>query len=400
MIQVTVSQLNRYLRAVLEEDPKLSDLYVQGEISNYTRHYQSGHLYFSLKDAGSSIRAVVYHKDAGDLRFEPENGMEVLARGHIGVYEKGGVYQLIVTDIQPKGAGAMAVAVSQIKRRLEGEGLFDSARKQPLPRYPGRVGVVTSSTGAAIQDIRRVLAHRYPLCGVVLAPARVQGEGAADSIRRALARLDSRGGCDVIIVGRGGGSAEDLWCFNDEGLARAVAACGTPVISAVGHETDYTICDFVADARASTPSVAAQMAVPDAEDLLNWLKGCRGELAQGSRDLILRRGLALRDCAAALRPAGALMTIKQEKLDFLFHLMYNNKRIFIHTLESRLRQRAAVLDTLSPLRVMERGYCAVFRENQPVTAVGQLSVKEELRLRFRDGWAGCAVREIDGEDPI
>lgn len=253
MLTVTVSQLNRYVKAVLEEDKKLRDLYVRGEISNYTRHFRSGHLYFSLRDATGSIKAVMFKSHAGDLRFEPEDGMAVLVRASVGVYERDGVYQLYITDIQPEGAGAQAVAFEQINKKLTAEGLFAPEHKKPLPAYPRRVGVVTSETGAAIRDIENVLSRRYPLCTLVLSPAVVQGREAPASLIRALKALDRDGGCDVIILGRGGGSAEDLWCFNDEALARAVFAAHTPVISAVGHEVDFTICDFVSDLRAPTP---------------------------------------------------------------------------------------------------------------------------------------------------
>jgi len=396
LITVTVSQLNRYLKAVLEGDKKLSNLYVCGEISNFTRHRQSGHLYFSLKDKDSALRAVMFRQDAGDLRFQPENGMEVLAGGHVSVYERDGAYQLIVNDMQPRGAGAMAVQFAQTKERLEGEGLFAPAHKKPLPPYPRRVGVVTSADAAALQDIRRVLSRRYPLCALVVSPAQVQGAGSARALTDALNRLSRRGNCDVIIIGRGGGSAEDLWSFNDEGLARAIFACKAPVISAVGHETDYTICDFVSDVRASTPSVAAQLAAPDQEELLRRLSGLQSALRRHAADKLYTSIQRLDRLSGGAAP-GAYENIvakKQEKLDFFSHLIYNNKRIFIQERQNRLAELGALLNSVSPLRVMDRGYCAAFRDKEAVRTVRRLAQGDELRLRFCDGWADCTVDAV------
>lgn len=421
-LTVTVSQLNRYLKALLDEDTKLSGIFVRGEISNFTRHYKSGHLYFTVRDKDSAIRAVMFRTHAEDLRFEPENGMAVLVQANVTVYERDGVYQLYVTDMQPDGAGALAVAFEQVKNRLAARGLFDEAHKKPLPEYPRRIGVVTSETGAALQDIINVLTRRYPLAGLLLCPAVVQGREAPMSLIRALQALDANGGCDVIILARGGGSAEDLAAFNDEALASAVFAAETPVVSAVGHETDFTICDFVADLRAPTPSAAAELCTPSAEQLARRLASTRMVLRAGARQKLLRetqrlarssvllragarQGLRRRDerlervkQAPALRSPRAWLMKNHERLDFLSGSLYNKKSAYIHWCGERLARRAALLDTLSPLRVLQRGYCVATREGDAVTSVGRVAPGEALEVRFRDGVAGTVVRTIRKED--
>jgi len=396
LLTVTVSQVNRYIKAVLEEDGKLTDLYVKGEISNFSCHNRSGHFYFSLKDQASAVRAVMFQSDAKELPFLPENGMAVLVRARVGVYERDGVYQLYVSDIQPDGAGALAVAFEQRKAKLAAQGLFDEACKKPLPPRPARVGIVTSGTGAALQDILSVLSRRYPLCTAVVAPALVQGREAAASVARAVRQLDREGGCDVMIVGRGGGSTEDLWCFNEEAVAYAVFGCKTPVISAVGHETDYTICDFVADVRAPTPSAAAELAVPAAEALRRRVQESGARLAGAAKTALRRREEALgrfRD-HAALRDLAGRFVKAQERLDFFRESLYNRKCIFIQEKTREIRARAALLDSLSPLRVLDRGYCLTYRGEDAVPSVRALRPGDAMRIRFRDGAADAAVQTI------
>ena len=266
---LSVSQLNFYLKSLIENDPRLGMVIVSGEISNLTDHYSSGHIYLSLKDSRSVLRAVMF---AGNARYEPS-----------------GQYQLYIEDMQPDGVGALALAYEQLKKKLQAEGLFDASRKKPLPRFPKTVGVITSPTGAAVQDIRNILYRRFPAVNMMLAPVLVQGEGAPAQLINALRQLDAQGQCDVLIIGRGGGSVEDLWAFNDEALARTIAACRTPVISAVGHETDFTICDFVADLRAPTPSAAAELAVPDVRELKAHLQSQRQYLQSLMENRLRRR---------------------------------------------------------------------------------------------------------------
>ena len=267
---LTVSQVNFFIKSLLEGDGRLQNVLISGEISNFTDHYRSGHLYFSLKDDKSVLKAVMFASAARRLKFRPKDGMKVLIRGRVSVYEPSGQYQLYAEDMQPEGMGALSLAFQQLKDRLSQEGLFDADHKREIPAFPQRIGVITSPTGAAVQDILQITGRRWPLAEIILAPVLVQGEQAPGQIVEALQEMDRRRACDVIILGRGGGSLEDLWAFNEEAVARAVYACTIPVVSAVGHETDFTICDFAADLRAPTPSAAAELCTPD------W----REELAQ------------------------------------------------------------------------------------------------------------------------
>ena len=262
-VVLTVSQLNRYVKSIIEQDFNLQTVFVQGEISNFTNHYKTGHFYMTIKDEFSSIKAVMFKTANMRLKFMPENSMSVIIRGRVSVFERDGQYQLYIDDMQPDGTGALSLAFEQLKNRLAAEGLFDAERKKPIPVYPHRVGVVTSPTGAAIRDIINVISRRFSLAELILCPVSVQGENAAPQIKAAIELFNKKKAADVLIVGRGGGSVEELWAFNEEIVARAVAASEIPVISAVGHETDFTICDFVADLRAPTPSAAAELAVPD-----------------------------------------------------------------------------------------------------------------------------------------
>ena len=262
----SVNELNSYVKRILDNDENLKHIFVTGEISNYKAHY-SGHLYMTIKDESASVKAVMFAGNASRLRFRPENGMKVLIFGTVSLFPRDGSYQLYISDMQPDGMGALSVAFEQLKKKLAAEGLFSDSYKKPIPKFPTRIGVITSETGAAVQDIFNVLSRRFPSAEVVLRPTQVQGDGAAQDIAKAIYVFNEYNAADVLIVGRGGGSIEDLWAFNEEVVARAVFASEIPVISAVGHETDYTICDFVADLRAPTPSAAAELAVPDRLEL-------------------------------------------------------------------------------------------------------------------------------------
>jgi exodeoxyribonuclease VII large subunit len=370
---LTVSQLNRYVRSVLEEDRKLTGLFVKGEIVNYTRNYRSGHVYFTLRDAGGAVRAVMFKTEAEGLRFEPEDGMAALVQARVGVYERDGTYQLYVTDIQPDGVGAQALAFEQLKRKLAMEGLFDERHKKAIPAFPGRIGVVTSETGAALQDIIKVIGRHNPLCTLVFAPAQVQGAGAAASLIAALGALDEHGDCGVIILGRGGGSAEDLSAFNDEALCRAVFACKTPVISAVGHETDYSLCDLAADFRAATPSAAAVQATLPLEEQ-------RGRLAAAK--------------AALKSSAAEMLRQSQQRLDFFAESLYNIKRREFAHLTDAISRRAALLENLSPLKVLARGYCITYRDDKAVLDADALKAGDLVTIKYRNGLAGAEITEV------
>ena len=396
MTVLTVSQLNRYVKAVIEEDKRLCDLYIKGEISNFTRHFKSGHCYFSMKDEGGLVKAVMFKSNAGDLRFEPENGMSVLVRAHLGVFERDGAYQLYVTDMQPEGAGAAAVAFEQLKQRLFSKGLFDDAHKKPLPAFPRRIGVVTSQTGAALQDIINVISRRYPVCELLTAHADVQGENAASALVSALKMLDER--CDVIIIGRGGGSAEDLRAFNDEALAYAVYEAKTPVVSAVGHEVDYTICDFVADLRAPTPSVAAELVTPSAQELKQRVSGYRDFFSRHAGNLIgsnSQRLQKLRSSPGLSSPRDSILKA-QQRLDFFSQSLYNNK--ILDRFKENLRTKAALLRSLNPAEVLSRGYSIIYHDGKAVSKAALLKQGDKLSLRFCDGYLNAIVLEGTNED--
>lgn len=297
---LTVSQLNRYVKSVLDGDFRLRDLFLRGEISNYTRHYRSGHLYFTLKEGGSAVKAVMFAGYAQELAFEPENGMAVILRCSVSLYERDGNYQIYVYEMQPDGRGALQVAFEQLYRKLQVQGLFDETNKKPIPRFAQRIGVVTSETGAALQDILNILSRRCPMAQVVFAPALVQGREAPDSLIAALQALDEWGKCDVIIIGRGGGSMEDLWCFNDERLVRQIVACHTPIISAVGHETDFTLCDYAADLRAPTPSAAAELASIKMEQLEERLEILADRTKRAAGHCLAQRSSSCSVCPCSL----------------------------------------------------------------------------------------------------
>lgn len=394
-LKVTVSQLNTYIRSRMEEDPALQSLFVVGEISNFRDHYRSGHLYMSLKDEKSVIRAVMFAQYARRLRFRPEDGMKVIARGHVGVYEANGQYQLYIEDMQPDGLGALNLAFEQLKRRLEREGLFAPERKKPLPGYPERVGVITSPTGAAVQDIKTILARRYPLAEIVFCPVLVQGEGAAPQIVQALGEMNRQKAADVIILGRGGGSLEELWAFNEESVARAVAASEIPVISAVGHETDFTICDFAADCRAATPSAAAELAVPDQLALKASLLAVEGRLARRLQSNLERSRQRLDELSGRSvlawpqrlfeKPADRLKAL-QESLERAAVTAVSEKR-------HAFSLKAEKLQALSPLSVLGRGYSIAEKEGTLLKSVKGVFPGDTVRTYLNDGYMDCTVQK-------
>lgn len=393
---VSVTQLTGYIKLLLDRDEILAQTCVRGELSNYKIH-SSGHHYFTLKDEGAVISCVLFRSDAMRLRFRPESGMKVILTGRVSLFPRSGQYQLYVSHMQPDGAGDLAVAFEQLKQKLQAQGLFDAAHKKPLPRYPERVALVTSPTGAAVRDMIRILGRRWPLASVLVCPVRVQGEGAAEEIAAMLELVDAAGLADVIITGRGGGSLEDLWAFNEEIVARAIYRCKTPVISAVGHEPDVTIADFAADVRAATPSNGAELAVCDRTELRALLEqqARRMEKAQERRLELLRQRLRRLSERPVLRsPEGSL----QQKELLLELLRQRLERAAAAAVEKRQRQFAALsgrLDALSPLKVLARGYAVATRQEQVLHSVAQLSPGEEIRLRLADGTAFCAVERIE-----
>ncbi len=394
---ISIGQLNRYVKSVLEADGNLASVYIGGEISNYTHHYKTGHLYMSLKDENAVVKAVMFRGNASKLTFEPENGMKVIVKARVSLYEATGSFQIYIEEMQPDGVGALQLAFEQLKKKLAAEGLFDDSRKRPLPPYPMRVGVITSPTGAAVRDIFNVLGRRFPLAKVVFCPVLVQGEGAAASVAGAIRRFNAIGAADVLIVGRGGGSIEDLWAFNEELLARAVAASRIPIISAVGHETDFTICDFVADLRAPTPSAAAELAVPDRHRLAAAVDNARARLLGGVRT---RLEVCARDwqMLKTKRCLSAPQYYTEEqgmRLDMLTRRFAAAAQQTLGVADRRLAAGASKLDALSPLKVLGRGYGIGYgAHGQVLDSVHGTAVGERVSLRLTDGTLDCTVNAI------
>lgn len=394
---ISVSELNEYIKLVLEHDELLMNVYVKGEISNFTNHYKTGHMYFSLKDAGGAVKAVMFRGNAIRLKFMPENGMKVLVSGRVGVFPRDGQYQIYVDSMEPDGIGALALAFEQLKQKLEKEGLFAEGRKRPLPQMPMRIGVITSPTGAAIRDILNILGRRFPLAEVDLYPALVQGENAAADLVRGLAHFNRAKNVDVIIIGRGGGSIEDLWAFNEEPLVRAVAMSEIPVISAVGHETDFTLCDFAADKRAPTPSAAAEIAVPNAEDILYTVQTADMRLCRAMNQKISMARERL-DRLAASRVLKNPQNVIDDKRMMLLReeqMLHEKMQAVLQRKGASLGEKAAKLGALNPLAVLARGYAAVFDEqNKVIQNTEGVKVGDDIMLAMADGKLSATVKTI------
>ena len=389
----TVTELNEYIKGRLENDARLSRVFVRGEISNFTRH-SSGHLYFSIKDEGGQIRAVMFRSAAASLTVAPEDGMKVIVTGSVSLYVKGGSYQIYVTSLRPDGLGALYLAYERLKQKLEAEGLFSEERKRPLPPFPKKIGVITSPTGAAIRDVLHITGRRYPLADILLYPALVQGEGAPVSLLAGLHYFESSD-VDVIIIGRGGGSIEDLWAFNDEAVARKIAAMPMPVISAVGHETDFTICDFVADLRAPTPSAAAELAVPDVRELILSLDGAAERASNALLQLVKRRGERLSSIEDRLRMLGAgrLFEGKRQTLSHLTEKLQSALKINLERKGNEIALRAEKIEALSPLRVLGRGYCVAESNGSIISSVESAVIGASLSITLSDGKISALVQD-------
>ena len=394
---LSVSQLNRYIKMNFDADENLANIFISGEISNFTNHYRTGHLYFTLKDDSAAVRAVMFNPSAKRLKFMPEDGMKVIARGRVSVYEASGQYQLYVDDMQPDGVGALNLAYEQLKEKLQKEGLFSELHKKPLPPYPEKVGVITSPTGAAVRDIINVLGRRFPYAEIVFCPVLVQGDGAHLQLTDAVNMFNSERAADVIIIGRGGGSIEDLWEFNDEGLARAVYNSDIPVISAVGHETDFTICDFVADMRAPTPSAAAELAVPDANELQYALSALKNRMflnvSSGIADR--RSRLEYLTSKGALKSPDEMLSNRSQRLDTAFSKMLSSYENRIGGKKVEFISAATALSKLDPMSVLMRGFAFVSdKSGKNVYSSQALAKGDKINVRFHDGSAVCEVKEI------
>lgn len=394
----SVAQLNNYVKSVLDNDDNLNHLFVTGEISNYKPHY-SGHMYMTIKDETAAIKAVMFAGNASRLKFKPENGMKVIIFGTVSLFQRDGSYQLYINDMQPDGIGALNIAFEQLKKKLEAEGLFSKEYKKPIPKFPQKVGVVTSATGAAVQDIFNVLKRRYPVAEVVLRPCQVQGDGAANDIANAIKEFNKVKGADVLIVGRGGGSIEDLWAFNEEIVARAVFDSEIPVISAVGHETDVTICDFVADLRAPTPSAAAECAVPDCFELKANLLSYKQRLNTLSKNILeseRKRVLAIEKSGALKNP---LLKINDSKKDILYlnEKLVNLTSSVIEANRSKVNALCGKLDALSPLGVIARGYSVTKSKEKIIKSIKDVKIDDEITVTLSDGMITAVVCGINEE---
>lgn len=390
---ITVSQLNYYVRSQLDSDPMLRNVFLRGEISNFTNHYRSGHYYMSFKDENAVIKAVMFKNSARFLKFMPQNGMKVIALGRVSIYDRDGQYQFYIDDMQPDGVGALHTAFEQLKKKLENEGLFDSKKKKSLPLYPERIGIVTSQTGAALQDILNILKRRWPVASVILYPVMVQGEQAPGQICGAIDYFSANKSADVVIVGRGGGSIEELWAFNDENVARSIASCSVPVISAVGHETDFTIADFAADLRAPTPSAAAELVSPDIEDVLSNIIYLNTQLKREIKRKLDNCAMRLDAAVSSSAINEPLNAVKAHRLQFetLNNELLSAVKDLLQNKRDNLKSLTFALDALSPLKVLSRGYAMACKENKIITSIKKLSCGDKFDLVLRDGKVECHV---------
>lgn len=389
---VSVTALNKYVKSLLASDRILNGLMVRGEISNFTRHYRSGHLYFTLKDSEAAVKCVMFRSNASQIRFDLQDGMGVIISGSVSLYERDGSYQFYVTDIQPDGVGALHLAFEQLKAKLSAEGLFDECRKRPLPRYPQRIGIVTSEGAAALADMLQIFSRRYPLAHILISPAQVQGPEAPSQLCAAMDRLYPQD-CDVIIIGRGGGSMEDLWAFNDEGLARTIAGSPVPVVSAVGHETDFTIADFAADLRAPTPSAAAELTAPNVIDiryeLMRASQRCDSLLGMRCTQVSERLAMLSRSIKNPSETlAGYVRTVEQSKLAIRRQMLHKIERC-----RANIAYQGQLIEAKSPMTLLSRGYSITTQNGKSVRSVAQVNPEQRISTRIFDGELLCSVIE-------
>ncbi len=392
---LNVSQVNAYIKSIIDSEEVLNSIFICGEISNFNHHYKSGHMYFSLKDDKSLINAVMFSSDAKRLKFNLSDGMKVIIRGRISVYEAAGRYQLYAVDIQPDGLGALNLAFEQLKEKLEKEGLFSDMYKKAIPKFPKNIAVITSPTGAAVQDILNVLKRRWPVASVKIHPVSVQGELAVSSLTEAVREVSKEKVADVVIIGRGGGSIEDLWAFNNETLARLIHSCQVPIISAVGHETDFTICDFVADLRAPTPSAAAEMATPDAVEVKARVDNLYKFMYQRIKRNLENKSMKLDfiSTSKAFKTMRSMFSIKRTRLDML---KINLSKAMQKNLSNKITSVTAAsdkLDALSPLKVLSRGYAVLLKDGKKVSEYEDINIGDKLELTTQNAKVKVTVDE-------
>lgn len=393
---LTVSQLNTYVKMMFDSDSRLKRICVVGEISNFVNHYKTGHCYFSLKDEKAAVKAVMFASSVQFLKFKPENGMRVYITGRVSVFERDGVYQIYAESMEPEGAGALMIAFEQLKKKLAAEGIFSDLNKKQLPEFPEKIGVLTSPVGAALQDIKNVISRRYPLAEIVFCSVAVQGVNCANENIKAIKLLNTRDDIDVIILGRGGGSVEDLWGYNDEQLVRTVAASKIPIITGIGHETDFTLCDFASDMRAPTPSAAAEIAVPDIEELYQITDNLSYRADNAIDNYIctnidhvkhLSMQLSLLDPRKIIENRSIEIISVNKRLENAINGIFTKNEATLNVLSEKLK-------LLNPLFMIEKGYIPVYSEQKRIFAVNQLQKGDNLVLNFVDGQACCDVTDI------
>ncbi len=393
---LTVTQLNTYIKSLFDFDRNLNNVTVVGQISNFTNHYRTGHFYMTIKDEQSAIKAVMFRSTNQRLKFEPKNDMKVIVRGRVSVFERDGQYQLYIDDMQPDGVGELALAFEQLKEKLSKAGLFDRDRKKPIPQFPEKIGVVTSPTGAAVQDILNILSRRYPIADVILAPVQVQGSSAAPQIVKAINEFNDKNCADVLIVGRGGGSIEDLWAFNEESVALAIANSQIPVISAVGHETDVTISDFVADLRAPTPSAAAELATPDILNLRAFALNTGIRIEKYVRNEIENRKNYLNNLilTASLNRPTEFLNPQRQMLD----LLSARCDVAVNGVLAENRKKVEILinklSVVNPVEVLKRGYSVSYNNEKVISTIDDIKTGDNISIRFSDGTAECTVNSV------
>lgn len=394
---LTVSQVNFYVKSLLDGDNLLSCVFMSGEISNLTNHYRSGHMYFSLKDQSSAIRAVMFSVNASRIKFKLSDGMKVIVRGKVSLYEATGQYQLYVEDMQPDGVGALTLAFEQLKRKLQERGYFDVNHKKQLPKYPQTVALITSPTGAAIEDMKNILKRRFPAVNILICPSLVQGEQAAAQLISTLKTVDENKLADVIIIGRGGGSAEDLWAFNDENLAKVVYDCQTPIVSAVGHEIDFTICDFVADVRAATPSEAAELVVPEYNQVV-----AEFDYKLAKINSILENSInSMQNYTQSLyskidnRYSFILSNLNADKLDLIYNKLNATMDLALQNDIAKIDKLSTAVSSLNIANILKRGFAYITSNNISVTDISMLNVGDEIDITLQNGSAKAKITELN-----
>lgn len=390
-----ITQLNIYVKSLLESNEVLNDIFLCGEISNFTNHYKSGHLYMSLKDEGGVIKAVMFRQYTSKLQFEPKDGMKVVVRGKVSLYERDGTYQLYIVAMKQYGLGELQLKYEQIKEKLNAEGLFLEEHKKPIPKIPNSIAVITSPTGAAVQDIFNVIKRRFPIVKIVMCPVQVQGESAAPSLIQAVKEVNEKNCADVIIIGRGGGAIEDLWAFNDETLARTIFASKIPVISAVGHETDFTICDFVSDKRAPTPSAAAELAVPDKFDLENKIERYKLNLKSYLKRTLNQNQLKLETLMnkQCMKNPYFNITLKGQQVDLFVNRLNKSFEKIYSLSNANFLKFASKLNSLSPTNILLRGYSVVYKDDKIISSKKDLNVNDNIKINLSDGIVNAEVKD-------